>query len=256
MANPYNFFIDPFKGFNKVVETFTTSGSGNWTCPAGVTSIYVECWGGGGDGGYVDDNEEYAGGGGGGGGAYAAGYVSVTPGNEYAYYVGVNTGVYYGAARDGKSSSFNTNSIIAVGGKGGAKVSHEYSGTLGAGGAGGSAANCTGTVKYSGGNGAAGWIYYDKVSIRMGGGGGGGAGTTGAGGSATSYNSNAYIGGTGTAEGGGDGGDSVPTSGTGSAAGQNGSAYGGGGGGANSNALVLKYGGTGGPGAVRITYYT
>ena len=34
---------------------FTTSGS--WTCPAGVTSVNVECWGGGGAGvfGYGDD---------------------------------------------------------------------------------------------------------------------------------------------------------------------------------------------------------
>ena len=32
-------------------DPFTTPGNGNWTAPAGVTSITVECWGGGGGGG-------------------------------------------------------------------------------------------------------------------------------------------------------------------------------------------------------------
>ncbi|HPF00186.1 MAG TPA: hypothetical protein PKY63_05930, partial [Bacteroidales bacterium] len=40
--------------------TFTTSGT--WTCPAGVTSVTVECWGGGGGGGGTKNDYKYGGG--------------------------------------------------------------------------------------------------------------------------------------------------------------------------------------------------
>ena len=46
--------------FGQTVETFSTPGSFTWTCPANVSQITVECWGGG--GGEVGDRE---GGGGG-----------------------------------------------------------------------------------------------------------------------------------------------------------------------------------------------
>lgn len=35
----------------KRTEIFTTPGTYSWTCPAGVTSVVVECYGGGGGGG-------------------------------------------------------------------------------------------------------------------------------------------------------------------------------------------------------------
>ena len=37
----------------QTVITDTTAGSSTWTCPAGVTSITVECWGAGGGGGFA-----------------------------------------------------------------------------------------------------------------------------------------------------------------------------------------------------------
>jgi hypothetical protein len=35
--------------FGQTVQTITTTGT--WTCPLGVTSVQVECWGAGGGGG-------------------------------------------------------------------------------------------------------------------------------------------------------------------------------------------------------------
>lgn len=37
-------------------QTFTSTGIHTWTCPGGITSIQVECWGGGGGGGNAADN--------------------------------------------------------------------------------------------------------------------------------------------------------------------------------------------------------
>ncbi len=69
--------------------TYNTAGTVNWTCPAGVTSVQVECWGGGGAGGAGrKDNNTGANtsqnGAGGGGGAYARKVsVPVSPGTNY-----------------------------------------------------------------------------------------------------------------------------------------------------------------------------
>ena len=69
----------------QTVNTFTTSGS--WICPAGVTAIKVECWGGGGAGGGA--NQTRTGGGGGGGGSYnSQTNLTVVPGTAYSYTVG------------------------------------------------------------------------------------------------------------------------------------------------------------------------
>lgn len=64
---------------NTVVQ-FNKSGTGHWTCPANVTNVLVEAWGGGGAGG--------AGAGGGGGGEYAYSHVPVTPGTTYVVCTG------------------------------------------------------------------------------------------------------------------------------------------------------------------------
>ncbi len=70
-----------------VIRTvITTAGTSTWTCPAGVTSIKVEAWGGGGSGGSTSTGGL---GGGGAGGSYVAhSAVSVVPGSSYALTVG------------------------------------------------------------------------------------------------------------------------------------------------------------------------
>lgn len=260
MANPFNFFINPFKGLNKVVTTYT-SGSGNWTCPAGVTSVYVECWGGGGGGGYVQGNAYgKALSGGGGGGAYAAGLVSVTPGNSYPYTVGAG-GSGGKPSGNGGETTFNSTSIKAIPGGYGSPVVNKIDGSVHSGdyGMGGMSTYCTGTVKYSGGNGAKGYYYIENnVKHYLSAGGGAGADGDGDGDPADWNTATTYLGGSAGTKGGGAGGDGVVwPGGPGAAyAGSDGNEYGGGGGGAiaaSSNNFAA--GGNGANGAVRITYY-
>lgn len=77
----------------KVKSTTYTSGTGNFTVPAGVSILYVSMQGGGGGGGggnlRDDGNSIYiSGGGGGGSGAFCSAVVSVTPGQVISYTVG------------------------------------------------------------------------------------------------------------------------------------------------------------------------
>ncbi len=213
-----------------------TSGSGNWTCPAGVTSVYVECWGTGGACGIPSSSDSYpACAGGGGGGAYAASTVAVTPGNTYAYSIGQYSG----------NTTFNSTTVVAARGSNSPNVTTR----AGAGGAGGTVAASTGTVRYAGGAGASGYSNRNTNTYR-GGGGGGGAGSAGAGGAGSST-----TGGAGTDVGGGAGGYGA-TYFLGLIKGGDGVAYGGGGGGGINNSsgggsAAVSYGGLG---AVRITY--
>jgi hypothetical protein len=212
-------FVASFSIINaQTTETFTISGS--WTCPAGVTSVTVQCWGAGGGGGPRATNGRA---GGGGGGAYASSIITVVPGNSYNYIVG--TGGTSGT--NGTNSSFNAISVVAAGGTG-------VLADVNAGGAGGTVAASTGTTRYAGGAGG--------TSGTDGGGGGGGAGSTGAGG-----NGGVGTGGTGTALSGGNGGAGASAVGPGSP----GNNYGGGGGGARG---AGNAGGTGANGYVTITY--
>ena len=55
--------------FSQTTQTITTTGTGTFTVPAGVTTIIVEVWGAGGSGGGNSSGSD--GGGGGGGGAYS-----------------------------------------------------------------------------------------------------------------------------------------------------------------------------------------
>ena len=69
--------------------TITLNSSGNWTAPAGVTAVTVTMWGGGASGGGSEHFYYGTGaGGGGGGGGYSTGVVPVTPGSSYAVTVG------------------------------------------------------------------------------------------------------------------------------------------------------------------------
>src|SRR5690349_16173238 len=89
-------FIMPFAGIllftlalitqvnAQTTQNFTSSTT--WTCPVGVNSVVVECWGAGGAGGGNTTSSD--GGGGGGGGAYSKSTIPVTPGTVYTVTVG------------------------------------------------------------------------------------------------------------------------------------------------------------------------
>lgn len=151
--------------------------SGTWLCPAGVTQVTVECWGGGGAGG-KGGGADYLGGGGGAGGQYATKVIDVVPGSNYNYYVGTGGTATTGNGNAGNDSYWGDGSVLkAKGGAGG--LSYANGGTGGQ----GSTTGGLGTTVYKGGNGA-------NYALNIAGGGGGGAGNTGNG-----NNANSYIGG-------------------------------------------------------------
>jgi hypothetical protein len=216
------------------VPTLTTftSGSGTWVCPAGVTSVKVECWGGGGAG--SDHTSADGDGGGGGGGEYAAEPAyAVTPGNSYAYTVGAGgTTVANGDGNDGASTSFDGTNVLAYGGGGAAVGGFPGSNGTGSG----------NTVHHDGGFGG-----FAAFSGAGAGGGGGSGGYTAAGndgGNGVSANSPGA--GASAVAGGGAGGNG----GTTTKAGLAGGAPGGGGGGAGSQGTPAR----GGDGRISITF--
>jgi hypothetical protein len=212
---PYLLYGNP----GQVVQYLT--GSGNWLAPAGVTSVYAECWG-------ASAGTAGAPGGGGGGGEYAAEpALAVTPGNNYAYVQGLGSA---GAAGGNTAMHGDTVTVTAHGGS----LNTGFGG--GAGGAG-----STNTTHYKGGAGGG-------ASVGTGGGGGGSsAGTSSAGNNG--HGASGATGGAGGAAptGGGAGGKGGNTGANGSA----GSAPGGGAGGEGNGA-----GGTpaGEAGQIRLTY--
>ena len=210
-------------------DTFTASG--NWTAPAGVTSITVEAWGGGGAGGGTTSNP--AKGGGGAGGQYASKVVTVIPGNVYAVVVGAGGAGSTGNGAAGGDSTFAATTVVAKGGAGGTAAANGVAGL-------GSASNGVGAIVWAGGSGSDG-----AASAGTGGAGGGGAGSNGAGGNASGNTA-----GTGTANGGGDGGAGLTSRGTGNA----GSLAGGGGGGGYATNNTYRSGGNGAAGRVVISY--
>lgn len=215
--------------FGQTPVTYTSNGT--WTCPAGVTSVTVECWGAGGGGGGRTSN---GGGAGGGGGAYAKSSVTVIPGNSYAIAVGVGGAGSSGAsgasstAKNGGNSSFAVSQVVAQGGFGVA------SNTITAGN-GGSTASSTGQIKHAGGNGSAG----GNTNGNNGGAGGGGAGRT-------DHGNGIDHGGLYAGNGGG-------TQTSSNSNGNSGSTYGGGGGGAKRTGSN-RTGGAGANGLVVITF--
>jgi hypothetical protein len=155
---------------------FAIGGTAYCTIPAGVTFLQVECYGGGAGGGngrpYVVDAWGQAGGG---GGAYAKTLsIPVTPGATYLFTVGVGGSGGIGpltSPTNGGNTYMVGNSAISCIAAGGKSAINYF------GGVGGAIADCTGDVKYAGGNG------YDGDPGASGGAGGGGcAGTSGNGG--------------------------------------------------------------------------
>lgn len=227
-------------------QTFTTLGAQDWTVPAGVTEVLVECWGGGGGGGggYGFLGTNRGGGGGGGGGHIAAMIIGLTPGTFMPSAVTVGGGgAGGGAGADGSTGGVSTFSgasriLTGDGGGGGGGTSLL---TLGAGGFAGETSNSGGRDReYNGGTGAAG-------QATVAGGGGAGGGVQGTGGNAsggTAGNANNGVGFLGTD---GDGGRGQASG----LAGQSGFPFGGGGGGGWGD--VGGY--AGGAGRVRIQQF-
>ncbi|WP_309614561.1 GEVED domain-containing protein [Flavobacterium sp.] len=211
-------------------SNFTTSGT--WICPAGVTTIQVEAYGGGGGGGYGGGGNGDGGGGGGGGAYRIITNIAVTPGTPYTITVGSGGaggststgGTANGSNGTASTAVFGAITVTANPGFGGNGYNNTPTG--GAGGAGGTA---------TGGTGATGTGTNS-------GGGGGGAGTTGNGGSTT------------TIAAGTSGGGNAGAGGLGSAAntaiGLVGGNYGGGGSGGTRNSI----GGDGAGGYIRVTF--
>ena len=226
------------------IVTFT--GSGNFTPGVSSSSVQVECWGGGGAGGSVSmTTSGNSGSGGGGGGAYAKNTVTVSASTAYAVVAGAG-GLLPTAPNpnDGADSTFNSSTVVAKGGKGGAcptGVSGQYGAYVSGGvGSGGVASTGGGVISYAGGNGG-------TASSGHSGGGGGSAGNANPGGSSTSDGAGAA----GTVGGAG-GGAGRTTSGNNNNTG--GVPGGGGGAGYTTSTGSQKNGAAGGNGQVTITY--
>lgn len=206
--------------FGQTTDTYNATGT--WVCPAGITSVNIEAWGGGGAGGGATATNKS--GGGGGGGGYRSGTLVVIPGTSYTVTVGGNGTGGTGNGPAGGNSTFVT--ITANGGSGGTGAS----GGNGTGGAGGTGAR----------NGGAG----DDGSNSVSGGGGGSAGATAIGGDANGSTAGAA----------GAGGGAIGATGVTSGNGDDGNAPGSGGSGGRKNSGTNRSGGSGGKGRITITY--
>lgn len=140
------FFFSPLK-VNAAATIVTTTGTGSWTIPAGVTSIQVELWGGGGGGA---SNFQ-----GGGSGAYVVETSQAVTAGNYIYYE-IATGGGGGGSSIGTGGSGGTGYFSGGSGAGGSNLS-------GGGGGGSTAVTIGGTALNTGGT----------TYIASGGGGGG-----------------------------------------------------------------------------------
>jgi hypothetical protein len=227
--------------------TETNITSTTWTCPTGVTTATIECWGGGGAGGSATGTGSLrAMGGGGAGGAYVKRTISVTPATVYTVTVGSTATASATATVNGNPSWFGTvGTVFAEGGAGGQTViATTGSPPLGSGGT-GSSASSTGTIIFKGGSGSTSTTTAGSGSgISPGGGGSAGTGSDG--------NDGANSAGGAAVNGGGAGATGPAASGT---SGTPGSAPGGGGSGAWAAAsTAARLGGSGAAGKVTITY--
>jgi len=234
--------------------TQSTPGTYTWTCPDGVNSVLIECWGGGGAGGgsknlgLGSSSINANCGGGGAGGSYVKHVsVSVSPGTVYSYTVGAGgTGVTANRGNDGGNTTFNNTTIVAFGGGGGSVSSIDPTTNLVIPSTQGGVCQTptTGTTNYAGGSGG-----NSKNSTGYYSGGGGGAADSGGVGHAAS--STTITGGTAGTTGGGAGGNGI--FGTG-AFGNAGSVIGGGGAGSSTGqGDTNRAGGAGAAGKIVIS---
>jgi len=228
--------------------TFATSGTQVWVCPAGVTSVQVEAWGGGGGAGGA--GAHYASTGGGAGGSYVKYTVPVTSGT-YQLTVGAGgtagaggaattgtTGGTGGSSYFGNTTAGNPTGavVLAVGGPGSIGNNSAGTGTSARTVTAGATATNTGNIATSG----------SGTAVNT-------AGTSGATPITTANNSGAGGAGAGASgsAGGGAGGAALSSAGNGNP----GVAPGGGGGGADqSSSSSNGTGGAGGTGEVLLTY--
>ena len=170
-------------------SVYTTPGTYTWTCPPGVTSVYVVCIGGGASGDGYTESTYYCSccGGcrsygyyvqnGGGGGGLAWKTVSVSPGTDYTVQVG-SGGVYamYSGSGGGGLSWFVQADGVVTGGGGYGRYGGSYTGD------GGGNGGLGGIQPYTYGRGGYGGTTVQNFS----GGGGGAGGYSGAGGNGMS----------------------------------------------------------------------
>lgn len=226
-------FMASTVGFGQPVSYFYSSpGRYIWTCPVGVTTAIVECFGAGGAGGGAIAGPNDTAGGGGGGGAYVIDTLTVIPYANYALNIGGGGSAAAGAnGGAGGDSWFNSpTTVFAAGGKGG------FSGLagFGSGGAGGAASSCIPSANaFSGGHGTTGTDSSGLIISGTGGVGVGAGGVTGGIGGAGVAGVTGAVGGNGW---------------------DGGLVGGGGGGGLAGNDLTTAKGGNGAAGQVVITY--
>jgi hypothetical protein len=127
------------------IESFTSTGTTYWICPAGVTSVAVLVVAGGGSGGYGN----FGGGGGGAGGILYNGTYAVVPGGNYTVTVGAGGAVSYN--HNGSNSFFgnSTGNLTAIGGGYGgwylSSGSQDRDGNIGGSGGGGGVGETSGS---------------------------------------------------------------------------------------------------------------
>lgn len=213
----------------QTTHTLDLTTSGTYTVPQGVTSLTVEAWGGGGGGGRTGSVAT----GGGGGGAYAKDDIMVSPNREISYVIGKGgSGSSEVTSKDGGNTWFFTDKTLLA--QGGAGVAYKQAN----GAAGGQASTSIGFTKYNGGNGGS---AAQVIAIWNSGGGGGAATATTNGGNGGAPNGGS------SASPGGNGGDGKAIIGTG----ESGKNYGGGGAGSTG---VIRSGGKGAPGIIRLSF--
>lgn len=160
-----NFNLQRIDGGNSIIYT---SGSGNFTFPAGVYFVYAELWGGGGG---VDSGGANSGAGSGG---YCAGWLFGTPGSTLAYAVGASGSTAGGTGGNTTFSTFTANGGTGGTGYGGRGVGGTASGgQINLSGSDGYADNNAGGTNYGGAAPLGGGAARSQAGKAPGGGAGG-----------------------------------------------------------------------------------
>lgn len=156
-------------------ELITTTGTGTWTKPSGVTEVIVECWGGGGAGGGATLADSA--GGGGAGGQYARKLIIYSSSSQnISYNIGTGGTGGTGVGGSGNDTTWDTNVVVAKGGEGGQPDGQGQAAS--APGGIGSTVDGVGMVVYKGGDGGTG-IYTTSPNQAVAGSGGIGGASTG-----------------------------------------------------------------------------